>query len=417
MPVRKRDLLILLAASIAIAGAMGALAPFSTPDSRGRIAFLEDIIAGRSIASAPYPLGYVGFAGLLIRAGGIPALIAGQATLYVLGVLLSYETLWGLGLRGGGPLWGALTVAAYPNLFLAITRFQDTGMSCFLLLLFAWLVTRLKHDGFSLPNAVMSGLLFGVMLLVRPNGISLAPIALWAGCYGRRPAGTQVAQVAAAAAIAFATLAAVLLPAKGRLVVFDRYQAAYTFCNGTHEHALEGTLQDYNGERTMSLALEEHGLKFAELEQTTPALADEYIAFAWSFIRDHPLRYAALELVKILNLFRPDYRNVQRSFTPPAMGVIAHTAIAGLFFVWAVLRWRCRHLMGLNEGLILAPMLVLYLAPFVAMNSDPRYRVHVDSLFILESIFCLSLLRNFDRCEVDRIRGRDASSQPTVAAR
>ena len=387
-----REVLIVLAVSLVIAGTVGAVVPFSTPESVGRVAFLRDVVARRPIAAAPYPLGYVGFAGLLMRVGGTTILTASQAAVYVLTVLFSYATLIGLGVRDGWRVAGALAVAFYPNLLMAVTRFQDTGLTCFLLTVFAWLMTRLKRDGFSPANVAIGGLLFGALLLVRPNAITLAPVAVWAGLYGRRATAGQLAGLGAGAAIAFVALAAVLVPTKGRLVVFDRFQAAYTFGNGTHEHALKGTLEDYNGERTMSVSLEEHRLKFADFEQTTPELADEYISFAFQFIRDHPFHYAALELVKTLNLFRPDYRNVGHSLIPGAIGFVVHTAIAGVFFVWAALRWRCRHLMELSDGLILIPTVMLYLAPFVATNSDPRYRVHLEPLFILESVVCFGLL-------------------------
>jgi hypothetical protein len=61
--------------------------------------------------------------------------------------------------------------------------------------------------------------------------------------------------------------------------------------------------------------------------------------------------------------------------------------------VWAVLRWRCRHLISASGGLLVIPMLVLYFAPFVATNTDPRYRVPMDVVLIIDSALCLSILQ------------------------
>jgi hypothetical protein len=184
----------------------------------------------------------------------------------------------------------------------------------------------------------------------------------------------------------------VIVPFKGRFVVFDRYYGAYTFANGTHEYALEGMLRDYNGEMAMPQSMRELGLPSFGLDRSDPVIADQYMRVGWDFIRVHPLRYFALEVVKVANLFRPDYRNVNHSFVPSAVGRAVHTVIAVLFFVWAVLRWSCRRLVGVSDGLVVIPMLVLYLAPFVATNTDPRYRVPIDTVFIVDSVMCVSII-------------------------
>jgi hypothetical protein len=390
------DLSILLAVSLGVAVLTGLLVGGSAPGAPARLTLLDDVVAGRSIAYTPYPVGYFEFAGQIIRGGGFRGLIIAQGAQYLLTVFLSYRILLGLGARGAAPLFGGLAVALYPNLFMSITRFQDTAISCFLLAVFGWVLIRLRQSGLSLPNAAIAGALFGFMLLVRPNAVTLAPIAAWAAFHGRRFSGRQFALLVGATGLAIGILAAVILPAKGRLVVFDSYYAAYAFCNGTHQHALEGTLRDYNGEMTMPQTFQELGLPSKGLERTDSALAKEYIAVAWRFIREHPFRYLLLEGVKTLNLFRPDYRNTGRSFLSSVLGKVLHTAIAGLFFFWVALRVRCRHLFRAGDGLLLIPSLILYFAPFIASNTDPRYRVPVDLLLIIESVYCLSILLSRD---------------------
>ena len=371
-----------------------------------RVAVVNDLLAGRSIAYTPYPVGYPLFAAMAMKALGMRGLSVAQAMLYVATVLFAWLTLNGFGVGRRLCAAGALAVALYPNLLFAITRFVDTVPSCFLMAAFAWLVMRLRRDGLSLANGLTAGVFFGLMLMVRPNGITLAPIALWAAFAGRKTGAREIARAGLAAAITTAILAGAIVPLKGRFVVFDRYYGAYTFANGTHEHAAEGILRDYNGEMTMPQSVRELGLPFYGLDRSDPAIADEYMQMGRKFIHDHRLRYVALEGLKVANLFRPDYRNVNHSFVPKAVAHAMHTFIAALAPLWLGLRLLRRKEYGMGDGLILIPMLILYLAPFVATNTDPRYRIPADILVILDSILCVAAIR----------RGRSVDSASMKAA-
>jgi len=227
---------------------------------------------------------------------------------------------------------------------------------------------------------------------MRPNGITLAPIALWAAFAGRRTGRLEITRATVAAAITVAILAVAIVPLKGRFVVFDPYYGAYTFANGTHEHAAEGILRDYNGEMAMPQSVRELGLPFYGLERSDPAIAEEYLRIGRKFIHDHPFRYVALEALKVANLFRPDYRNVNNSAAPKAAAWAMHTMVAALVLVWLALRLIARRRYGLRDGLILIPLLILYFAPFVATNTDPRYRIPADILMILDSTLCVAAL-------------------------
>jgi len=407
---RAIDIGIALGAAAALAMAVAVTISPSAPVSPLRVAVLHDIIAGRSVAYTPYPVGYIAFAAFAIRWFGMRGLAAAQGALYVATVLLAYATLCGLRVSRRAALAGALAVAVYPNMLFAITRFMDTGPSCFLLSAFAYLVMRLKRDGLSIANAAIGGTLFGMMLLVRPNTLTLAPIAVWAEFSRRRLTVAQFARLAGASALALGIAAAVIIPLKGRFVVFDRFYAADAFANGTHEHALEGTLRDYNGEMTMPQTMRELGLPFYGLDRSDPAGADQYMRVAWNFIGEHPFRYAILEAFKVVNFFRPAYRNVNQSVIRQLIGRTMHTVIAALFFVWAALRWRCRHFYGLGDGLVVIPMLVFYLAPFVAAGTDPRYRFPIDIVLIVDSVLCLSILWHGRSSRTSKV-GEDAISQ------
>jgi hypothetical protein len=388
---RERAIVVFVATAIAVVVAL-TIRPTS-PDNPARLAVLDDIVAGRSVGYTPFSIGYVAFAGFLIRWFGVQAVVWAQAGLYVLTVLLSFETLGALDLDRRAAAAGALAVAVYPTITFTITRVLDTGTSCFFMSAFAWLVVRLRKDGLSNTNMLIGGTLLGIMPLIRPNAVTLVPLVLWAALRGQRLTVVRLVRLAGAAALAVGIAAAVVVPLKGRFVIFDRYYGAYNFAAGANEHALDrtiGTTVDYGG--SLALAMHERGWSYYFLDRTDPVVAAQYTHIAWQFIHDHPFRYVTLEALKFVNLFRPDYANVQHSFVPPAMARTVHTLIAALVVVWAALCWRCRHLRNLSDGLIIVPMLALYFAPFVATVTLPRYRVPTDALLIMDSVVCLSLL-------------------------
>jgi len=364
----------------------------SSPVAASHMQVLRDIIAGRSIAYTPYSVGYFEFAGFAMRLSPRYGLEAAQSILYILTVLFSYWTLVRMGSQSYFPLLGGIAVALYPNLILAISRFQDTGISCFLLSLFAWFIMRLRHSGLSLPNAILGGIVFGLTLIVRSNALTLVPLALLAAFTGRRFVARDLLKIAFSTALTIGIMALAIVPVKGRFVVFDRFYGAYTFLNGTHEHAFEGMVRDYNGEMAMPQSLQKLGLREADLDKSDDALADQYLHAGFRFILDNPLRYAGLELAKTANLFRPDLRNAEHSFIPPLIGKIVHISIAAIFFVWLVLRHLVRRTFRILDGFMLIPLLVLYLIPFIATNTDPRYRVPLDALLLVECVYCVELL-------------------------
>lgn len=389
-----RDIVILLILTAAVATAVAALMHVSAPVAPARLQVLSDIIAGRSIAYSPYSVGYFEFSGYAIRISPRYGLVAAQGVLYILTVLFSYWTLLRMGARGAFPLMGGIAVALYPNLIVAIARFQDTGISCFLLSVFAWLVMRLRDSGLSPANAAISGALFGLTLLVRPNAFTLAPVAMFAAIIGRRLGVRDLVLFAGSIGFTVGILALGIMPVKGRFDVFDRYYGAYSFVAGTHEGAIGASLRDYNGEMSLPESLQKLGIPSPGLGQTSDLLASQYMETGLRYIHDHPFGYVVLELVKLLNLFRPDFRNVETSFIPPLITKALHLAIAAIFFVWLLLRYVSRRSFGIGDGFLLVPIAFVYLVPFLATGTDPRYRVPVDALFLLECVYCIELLRN-----------------------
>jgi 4-amino-4-deoxy-L-arabinose transferase-like glycosyltransferase len=387
--------LILLASGLA--AAVWLMVPYSAPVTGAHLRVLDDLIAGRQIAYTPYPVGYSYFAALSMRWGGMNGLFLANAVVYISTVVLTYSILRSLGLDRAA-FAGALAVACYPHLFLNVKKYIDTGFSALLLVAFALYLVRIKRGRFNAWRAVTGGLLFAAMLLQRPNLLVLAPIAVFAAFQIARPSLREILFTLSAVAVAAVALAAVIVPLKGRFVVFDSYYGASTFLHGTHRHAFEGILRDYNGELMIDRTLKEVGIPFAGLDEIVPGMADRYLQLGWEYINEDRLRYVALLGFKLVNLFRPDFRDLSsRSFVSAPVLLLVQLAISGIFVAWVVLRWRCRRFLKLSDGFMAVPFLLLYIVPFVLTNTDTRYRIPFDPLFLVDAVFCLAVLKEGGR--------------------
>lgn len=397
-------LLLLLAGSLALA--TWVRVPYSAPVTGGHLRLLDDLVAGRPVPYTPYSLGYWLLAARAIRLGGQNGLFVLNTLVYLGTVLLAYATLHALGLRRAAFL-GAAAVACYPHYFLAIKKLSTTGLSALLLVAFCWLVVHLHRPRFTAITAVSGGGLFAAMLLERPNLVALAPLAAFAAL--RRPGhrGRTALWIIGAAGIATALLAFAIVPAKGRFVVFDPYYAAYAFANGAHAYAFQGFLHDYNGELAMPAALSAKGLRWTGLDEIVPEMTEVYVRPGWEYVREDPARYVVLTGLKTVNLFRPDFRDLRdRAFLPWPVHASAQLAITSIFVLWATLRWRYRRLVGTLDGVMALPMLMLYVTPFVLTNTDTRYRVPFDAVFLLDITWSWVVARDRARASPSSARSR-----------
>lgn len=384
---------LLLAVASALSTIVWLKVPYSAPVTGGHLRVLEDLVQGRMVAYTPYSVGYLYFAALLIRVGGMSGLFLGNAFVYAATVLFAYATLRSLGLQRAAFV-GAMAVAFYPHLFLNVKKLLDTGFSAFLLVLFAFFLIRAKN-GLNVKRALGGSLLFTAILLARPNCVLLVPLAIFAAIQGHKFGRREVLLLVPAVLLTIGMLMAIVVPLKGRFVVFDRYYAACAFFHGTHRHAFDGILRDYNGEWAAPKTMLELGIPFASLDEVVPGMDETYFRLGWEYVKESPLRYVALLGLKLVNLFRPDFRNIYHSrLVPVPVFVLAKLAIAGIFPAWFFLQWKCRQFLKLSDGFMVVPFLLLYVLPFVLTNSDARYRIPFDPIFIMSIAWCLVILKS-----------------------
>jgi 4-amino-4-deoxy-L-arabinose transferase-like glycosyltransferase len=288
---------------------------------------------------------------------------------------------------------------------LGVKKLGSPLFATFLLMACACLIASLRRGPLTLRHAVVAGTVLGLMLLDRPNMITVVPIVLLAAM----SAGwswNRVALSGVAGLVAVALIAAVVVPYKQRFVVFDSYYGAYTFANGAHRYVFEGFLNDYNGELAMPRALEEMGIRGTNLDEIVPGMDKVYLRVGREYALEDPARYVLLTGFKIVNLFRPDFRDLDRGRSIPASAfAVLQLGVTAIFVTWVFVRWRARHHVGVMEGIMAVPMLALYIVPFVLTNSDTRYRVPFDPLFVVDVVWCWALYR-------ERVAAQETSPAP-----
>jgi hypothetical protein len=382
MPSSRALVLAVLAAAIAAAAAVVAV-PWSEPLYFHLDSAREWLATGRitDYHAIGYPLLLAG----ALAAGGPAAVLVLHAAILAAIAGAAAEILRTSGLGPRGQLAGALAVTLHPLLVVNVTKISDTNLTALLLLLFVLVLLRGRRDGLSPAATAASALLFTALLLVRPNLALLCPLVpLLAARGGAAPRpGRAVGLAAAAGGVAVLAAMGVNAAVTGPWRLADAHYAAYTFHNGTNPHAARHILRDTIGEYSTYRALEDEGIDAATTPRTE--LTDIYWRLGGEFIRDRPLDYAALLSVKVVNFFRPYYREGGRDrFGWVATAV--QTAAALPVVVWAVLRWRARRRMRWRDGLLGLVVLPLYALPFVLTNTEPRYRWPLDVVLMLEAL-------------------------------
>jgi hypothetical protein len=393
-----------LAATIAVAAA--AWLPASEP-LPGYLQGARELLATGQIVDHHSP-GYMLLLALAITVSGTHGILILHGILFVLVCATALRILRALELPPAICALGVLPVALHPTLVINITRISDNNISVLLLLCFVWMLLWVRKRGLGWRGVAAGGLLCGAILLIRPNLLTVVAagvVATWRHDGRLWPAISRwIAIVAIAAIGALVTT----YWCRGVWQLSDPFYAAYTFHNGTNPRAARAFLYETTGEYSTFAALKDEGI-----HDLYALSKDEgrrvLLRSSWRFIREHPLDYAALLVVKGFNFFRPDYRRVNTGDFGPWLIVGGMQSVMALpVVVWLALKWRTRHLVRWDEGLYASLLLPLYVLPFVALYAEPRYRWPVDILLLLESAFLLTRARQHG---LEQMQGQDRFRQ------
>lgn len=335
------------------------------------------------------PLGYPGFLAPFLA--GLPE-AAAVKTLNFLAYLAFLALAWRWLAAGGGrrdgtawlPASALLAVLAaallvHPYVLLSLSRTNESILAGALFMGLVLLMTRRP----TLGAALVAGLLLGLSMHVRANGVSMAlPLGVWllwgesAGGWGERlrralPKGAAFA-VAGGGAFALFSMAVAGVPD------YRPTNGGYNLFAATNAHSWDEILRNQNAEYAMRKALPEHGIDFKD-RNSVPQ--EQYVAWARDYAAAHPGEVVRLTGLKAMTFFAPRLANA----TSPAKVAVQYLA-AALFWVslgWTALAfWRSRRW---SDGMLLL-IAASYALPFVLTNADPRMRFPLDLLFYVQLI-------------------------------
>jgi hypothetical protein len=401
------SLVTALSAAVVLAALSIRFSPFAAPLP----IYLEvarGLAAGGGLITNYTPAGYSLFLASAIRLAGLNGIFYGQAILYILTVLLAYYLIVRVTPIRGFALLGAMAVAVHPLLLLNIKRIIDHNLDVPALLAVTILMpatlrmrstkpmaARLRVR--SILPAIGCGLVFGYMAETRPN-FDLLTMGFCLFLLWRRKFAEFAVLVGVATVIVVALSLSVAPTLQFPLPGYGAY-GAYTFACGNNPTSMESLIHNADCETVEFGDFLTARLNIPTGLQTEPAMdqwrqghAKDFYGLAFTFIMQHPVTFLELIGIKTFTFFRPDFRHVNDSSLLQGRKMSALQILLALPFpLWLIARLVVRKTIGWMNGLPTVPIAAIYIIPFLLTNGDPRFRLPLDILMIVDISTCLSI--------------------------
>lgn len=295
--------------------------------------------------------------------------------------LLVALTAWLAGQTPGGravPVLCAVVILFHPYVLVNLYRLNDNNVNVpMVLAVFAVTASFTGEAGRPrrIPILAAAGAAIGALVLVRPNALTLLPAVVFAYWWHVRPrlAGVLAAGavVVAAAGLVYAPLATVMT---GR-PDFWPGNGAYNVFAGNNPGALPALVAEYNAEPSLPGGLAWCGVA-ADARSVAPSV---YAGCARRFIGEQPMAFAQVTAFKFYNfLVRPNLRLSHST----ASRLVQLAMVAGPLAWWALTL-----VVLARQGRLVDPVatafVVAYALPFVLTNSDPRFRLPLDAVYMV----------------------------------
>jgi hypothetical protein len=315
-----------------------------------------------------YPLVLAPLVGIAEEAG-VTAL---QAAAYAVSVWLVWDMLRARRCTPWAIAAATLLLAFHPYMLLNISRVNEAALTVPLaLVLCRWL---LDDGGDDLAAAAALGVALGFFVLLRPNAIVLLLLPMLAG--------RGVAWVATCVAAAIIVHLAGAAIATGDPFYFPG-NGPYNLAAGNNPFSREALIASQNAEQSLLKALPAYGVATDRLTLVPP---ETYWRIAIDFILADPLEALRLVGLKAMVLFGPRLANADNRFETAVQWLLIFPP--WLFAAAAIYR----HRLDRRFWLFLA-FGALFVAPFLATNADPRFRLPLDAACIAVAIFWIDATR------------------------
>ncbi|MBV8167164.1 MAG: hypothetical protein JO021_10250 [Alphaproteobacteria bacterium] len=365
-----------LIAALGICGALAFL-PFLA-ELPPHLEAMRTLAAGDAVADRFYPVGYPAMLAPGYALRGLDGVIACQALTYAASVLLFWHLLRRAGADRTVVSLATAALALHPYLLLNIQRINDNALNVPLVLaLLGLMVDPALWRGRATPAWLGAGM--GLLAAIRPNALLLAllPLALMAG---EPRARLRIGVYLGAMLGLFVSVSGL---ATGDPLFFPR-NGPYNLFAGNNPLTAAALRTGYNGEASVVPALAAGGIATDAPTELAPRI---YVALAMDFIAGHPVHALGLAALKIANLLRPDWQFADDAWEAAAQTVVALPLVLWLIAWAADARYRAS-----RRCRIVLAIALLFVIPFALTNSDPRFRLPLDVVFLLESatVFGLS---------------------------
>jgi hypothetical protein len=360
----------------------------------------QAVLGGIKISRPFCPIGYSAFLILSLRYGGLNGVFLCQAFLYIITVILSYFALRLLKVGRRIAFWMCVMILVHPYLSINIKKIFTNNLGVPLMVAFIFVILWIKRYGLGYFSAVLSGLLFGYMIIVRPDFAILAPIPIYLFLNQQKLfLKKKISLLIIIVTLSLLVIVIITKSLTGHFVPAHTTYAAYNFFGGANPFTEESLINEYHIEASIGKALESLNMNFDNPYNVSfnhPELEKVFWQESFSYIKNHPFHYLYLCVLKLATLFRPDYRQVYTSNLnlSPYLLIIIQTILALPVFIWLLVRLHCCYQVSAHQPSMIIPLVaMLYIVPFILIGPDPRYRLPIDIILILDSAYCLDILK------------------------
>lgn len=356
---------------------------------------VKDILETGKITHSFNPVGYpvLLIPGFLL--GGEYGIVIEQAMIYVVFLLIIFINMR-TSLEYNYPYLIVLmaVLAFHPYLILNIHRINDSGITIlFLSILLRWIITENGILG-TKYSALLYGGIIGLYVVVRPNTLIFQLIAIY-GFYNEwKSSGFFSISKIIVFFLSFIFCFCLVSYIGTGSVFYWPGNGPYNLFAGNNPYSMESFIVHGNGEQSIGRGLAYYGVdpinkKLSQIESHV------YIKYSFEYISNNLLATFENWAMKLWVFFSPNFRHSDNIFEKAIQIGLIMPFIVWVFSIYLFIR-KTRSLNTLITPLL---FFFLFIIPFIATNSDSRFRMPVFDVFFI--VHCVWLLHHSFKSKIN----------------